>query len=632
MPLPYQTSSPWDTTQGGGSSSANPFGNLTSLIGTGIGISNQQQAYSGLQGALNAIGPTQLSSNQLTGPGGMLTGYNPQSGQGSIGLGSLNPAFGGFAGAAGAGAGGYNANLPYGLASGAASTLNPSLQTLFGAYGNYGAGMGAANQQLGNLGNFNQTYGGLLSAMRGQLQPQIQQQAYGLQNTLFGNGVADSTGAASGSLAAQNFGRGVGQADSSAQLAAFQQALGQQQTAGSLYGQLSSSAGGILNNAFSNFGNTNQLISGLNTAGLNNAATAAQGAGALNTMGLNNYNAGLQSSLAAATARNQSLFPYASVATALSGTQNGMGLFGSALSQAGANGGNPLMSLFNTGKSIYNGYNSLFGSGSPGTYNPATSVFSGAPGMTSVDWGMTGGSDLASNAAGATDAGSALWDSGQGSLLDSLGSGGFSSAGGEAAGTSGSLSSLGGPVGNILGIYNGLQQGPQGMISTGTNAAELYNTVSGANDAASGAAGAGSGVAGAAGGMALGAMLAIAAHQNPTAFNQNYWNGLNSTLAAGPGTSQNFGPGGPNIAGIKQYTGYEGAMADLAHADAGQGKGNSTIPDSEWQKLAAFGITPASLAGYNSSWNAAAANMPALMAANDAYGIPNYSKPSSQKK
>ncbi len=601
MPLSYQNSDPWSTTTGGGSSTANPFGNLTSLLGTGIGIANQQQAYSGLQGALNAIGPTQLSSNQLTGPGGMLTGYNPQTGQGSIGLGSLNPAFGGFAGAAGAGASGYNANLPYGLASGAASTLNPSLQTLFGAYGNYGAGMGAANQQLGNLGNFNQTYGGLLSAMRGQLQPQIQQQAYGLQNTLFGNGVADSTGAASGSLAAQNFGRGVGQADASAQLAAFQQALGQQQTAGSLYGQLSSSAGGILNNAFSNFGNTNQLISGLNTAGLNNAATAAQGAGALNTMGLNNYNAGLQSSLAAATARNQSLFPYASVATALSGTQNGMGLFGSALSQAGANGGNPLMSLFNQGRQLYNGYNqvsNMFGGGGMGGFDMGA--------MNST----LGSSDYLSGLGTAADT---TGMSSIGDAASTLSDYGFSAAGGEAAAGAGSADALAG-----LGTA---------ADTTGMGAINAVG-YGGATGAGAGAAGVSAGAAA----LPLGAMLAIAAHQNPTAFNQNYWNGINSTLAAGPGSgTPNWGAANAG-APIAQNTQYQGALFDLANAYGNTGKGNSAIPDSEWQKLAAFGITPASLAGYNSSWNAAAANMPALMAANDAYGIPNYSKPSSQKK
>src|SRR5579859_255154 len=432
MPLDYQTNvAPQSQTSG--TPPTDPFGNLSSTLGAGLLIGNQQQAYSGLQNALRAIGPTQLSSNQLSGPGGMLTGYNPQTGQGSINLGSLNPAFGGFAGAAGGGASGYNAGLPYGLSGLAQSTLNPALGTLFGAYGNYGAGMGAANQQLGNLGNFNQTYGGLLSAMRGQLQPQIQQQAYGLQNTLFGNGVANSTGAASGSLASQNFGRGVAQADSSAQLAAFQQALGQQQTAGSLYGQLSGAAGNMLTNAFGNFGNTNQLISGLNTAGLNNAATAAQGAGALNTMGLNNYNSGLQSALAAATARNQSLFPYASVATALSGTQNGMGLFGSALTQAGAAGGNPLMSMFNTGRSLYNGYNklsNLFGSGVQGdAAQLGSSLASEYGGMNN----LIGSSDYLSGLGTGADT----------TGLSSLSDIGFSSAGGEAAGTAG----LGGGAG-----------------------------------------------------------------------------------------------------------------------------------------------------------------------------------------
>lgn len=425
---------------------------IPSIIGAGLGIGNQQQAYSGLQDALRTIGPTQLQGFNIGGPGGMSTGFNPMTGSGSINLGALGGGFNNLAAGGGAGAGLYNPTLLAGLTGGAASTLPASLATLGGAYGNYGAGMGAANAQLGNLGNFNSTYGSLLGAMRGQMQPQIQQQAYGLQNTLFGNGVADSTGAASGSLAAQNFGRGVGQADASAQLAAFQQALGQQQTAGNLYGTLSSSAGGILNNAFNTFGNTNQLISGLNTAQLNNSLGALQGAGALNTVGLNNYNSSMQTALAAASARNQSLFPYAMVANNLAGTQNGMGAFGSALSQIGANGG--LGGMFNN---LFGGGNSP-GGGVSGWMN---NLFGG--GVSPVSSGAFGdalsGAGLGSVAS--NDAGFAS------QLSSDLSGFGFSPAGGEAA-TGGIVG--GAPVGNSFSVAGPAMSGPGGL-SPGLGAA-----------------------------------------------------------------------------------------------------------------------------------------------------------------
>src|SRR6185312_13639815 len=103
----------------------------------------------------------------------------------------------------------------------------------------------------------------------------------------------DSSGAASGSLASQNFGRGVAQGDASMQLAAQQAAQSGMANQAGIASQLATTGSGLVTNALNNFGNTNQLISGLNTAGLNNSLSALQGAGVLNTMGLNNYNAGL---------------------------------------------------------------------------------------------------------------------------------------------------------------------------------------------------------------------------------------------------------------------------------------------------------------------------------------------------
>jgi hypothetical protein len=413
----------------------NPFENLTSILGAGGAIYSQQQAYNGLQNALHTIGPTQLQNFGINGPGGMNTGFNLQNGTGSINLGGLNPAFSGFSGAAGAGAAGYNAGTDPYLSGVAGSTLNPALSTLNSAYGNYNQGMGAANQQLGSMGDFNSTYNNMLQAQYGQLQPQIQQQAFGLQNTLFGNGVADSSGAASGSLAAQNFGRGVGQAQSTAQLNAYQQALAQQSAAAQNYGTLSNSANGILNNALGNFGNTTQLISGLNTAGLNNAGTAAQGAAALGTYGLNNYNASLQTPLAAATARNQSLFPYAQVANSLAGTQTGLSGLSSILSKAGAAGGIPGLSSL-LGK--IPGLSQYFGGGNGGTpgsnnymgqqYDPSTGSYSN--GYTPGGFGQGDYSPYVSSPDVPTPAGG---DNGNFNWLGDNG-GNFNAAGGEAAG------------------------------------------------------------------------------------------------------------------------------------------------------------------------------------------------------
>jgi hypothetical protein len=362
------------------------LGGLLSAGGTGLAASNQQQAYNGLKSALNTIGPTNLNGYSLGGPGGMSSGYGT-NGTGSIGLGALDPAFSSLAGTAGSGSSLYNPNLLAELTNNANGTLGQATNALTGAYGNYNIGMGAAYTQLGNLGDFNTNYNNLLGAYRAQSAPGVQQAAYGLQNTLFGNGVADSTGAASGALAAQNFGRGVAQADSSNQLNAFQGALQQQNSAASNYGTLTNTANGILSNALNNFGNTNQLISGLNTAQLNNSLQAIQGAGALNTLGLNNYNAALQTGMGQATARNQSLFPYASVATSLAGTQNGSNILANGLSSAGSSlmGNNGLGGLLS----------GLLGSGTNGSNGSAGA--SGIGGLLSKLIGGGGSGNTAAN-------------------------------------------------------------------------------------------------------------------------------------------------------------------------------------------------------------------------------------------
>jgi hypothetical protein len=324
----------WSSILGGGAS----------LAGLGMSAGAQGQQIGILQNALNTIGPTQLQGYNISGPGGMSTGYN-KTGAGSISLGALNPAFAGLIGGANGGIGNYSPALLQALTGSAGGTTGQALGTLNSAYGGNSA---FQNLALGQASGLNQTYGDIynntLANLRAQAAPQIQQQAYGLQNTLFGNGVGDSTGAASGSLMAQNFGRGIAQADASNQLAAQQAALQGMQTQAGIAGSLSNTGNSLLSNAFANFGNTNQLVSGLNTASLNNSLSALQGAGALNTLGLNNYMAALQTGSAQANARNLSLFPYAGTAAALAGTPTVQGMLGSGLGQIGqsllgANGG-----------------------------------------------------------------------------------------------------------------------------------------------------------------------------------------------------------------------------------------------------------------------------------------------------
>jgi hypothetical protein len=533
---------------------SNLIGSGLSLGGLGLGAYNQQQQYNLLQGALKTIGPTSLNGYSLAGPGGLSSGYNP-NGSGSISLGSLNPSYGNLASAAGGSSAAYNPGLLAGLTGNAAGTLGLSTGALTGAYSNYNAGMGAANAQLGNLGDFGTNYNNLLSAFRAQSAPGVQQAAYGLQNTLFGNGVADSTGAASGSLAAQNFGRGVAQADSTNQLNAFQAALGQQQAAASNYGTLTSSANGLLTSALNNFGNTNQLISGLNTASLNNSLSAIQGAGALNTLGLNNYNAALQTGAAQATARNQSLFPYASVATSLAGTPNANSIFANGLSTAGSSlsGNNSgLSGLFSQllnkgGNSLINsGLNSLFG----GTgFALDSGLQSGALNGISDTVGSTVASDSAGIAAGN--------DAWLGSLGDS--SAGFSAAGGgaAAAGTAGAGDAALSTVGT-----GAVDSAADSMAASA--ASELG--AEGGSDAGASTVGLGVGLGGAA---ALAGVLApaIIGMSTPAfSLKASWWNNLQNNLNSSD----------PNTAAV--------ARATLAQ---------QAVTDPQAQALAAqYGITP----------------------------------------
>ena len=311
------------------------FGAGASLTGLGVSMSNQQNNYNVLQNALGQIGPTALPNVSVNGPGGIGGTYSPTGGV-NVGLGSLTGAFNGLVGAGGAGAAGYSPALLSGLTGSANGTVGSALSGLNSAYaGNNSYQTMAAGQASGLNQTYGQVYNNTLNSLHAEQQPQVQQQAFGLQNTLFGSGVLGSTGAASGAIAAGNFGSQVNAMNAQDAMTAQQQGLSAMNSQAGLASVLSNTGNNLLNNAFSNFGNTASLVSGLNTSNLTNGLSALQGAGALNTLGLNNFLAGLQSSSAASTARNQSLFPYANVALGLSGAPNAQTMLGQALSGAG---------------------------------------------------------------------------------------------------------------------------------------------------------------------------------------------------------------------------------------------------------------------------------------------------------
>lgn len=312
------------------------LGGLASGAGLGLAASDQQNGYNVLQNALQTIGPTALQGYGLTGPGGSNSSYNTTGGA-NIDLGSLNGAFGNLASAGTSSAGNYSPQILQQLLSGSNGTLNSAQGNLNSAYGSNSNYQGLASGLAGSAGQtYNDVYNNTLSSLQAQQQPGVQQQAFGLQNTLFGRGVLDTTGAGSGAIAAGNFGSQVNAMNAQDSLSAQTQALQAQTSQTNNAATLSGTGNSILSNAFSNFGNTNSLISGLNTAQLNNSATALNSATGLNTMGLNNLQSALGVGSGQATARNQSLFPYASTASALAGTQTAQGLLGNSLSSAGS--------------------------------------------------------------------------------------------------------------------------------------------------------------------------------------------------------------------------------------------------------------------------------------------------------
>lgn len=325
-----------ETNSGSGVSLQQLLGGLLSAGGVAGGMVNQNNQVGILQNALSTIGPTALQGYNVSGPGGMSSGYN-SSGGANINLGSLNGAFNNLSSAGTAGSGSYDPSVLSGLLSGGGSTFGSSLGNLNSAYGANNNYQNAASTQANSLGQtYNQIYGNTLGSLQAQQQPGVQQQAFGLQNSLFGRGVLDSTGAASGAIAAGNFGSQVNAMNAQDSLSAQQQALSGMQGQAGIASSLSSTGNSLLSNAFSNFGNTSQLLSGLNTQQLSNSLSALQGAGGLNTLGLNNLQNATGIGSAQATARNQSLFPYASVAGNLANTPTALGQGASALGSIGS--------------------------------------------------------------------------------------------------------------------------------------------------------------------------------------------------------------------------------------------------------------------------------------------------------
>jgi hypothetical protein len=327
---------------------------------------------------------------------------------------------------------------------------------------------------------------------------------------------------------------------------------------------------------------------------------------------------------------------------------------------AGANltvGGNISQLLQNGGMARASGVNNA--SGTVGNFlnssagkslmntagNYISNWWNGSPGVSSSQWsGALSGLDNSTASTAASDAASSgMYSYGSDAVAAQNAASGASAVGdiagaGGGAGVIGDLGLTGGAdAAATTGGIDTMALAQSGYASLGGVPGSLAaaDTSAGVGSATAAGGAETAGVSAGAAALPAAAMLAIAAHQNPTAFSQHYWDTLNASLAAGPGAGNSFGfngyQGGGDLNSIKQYTGYEGAISSLANAYANTGKGNSTIPDSEWAVLAKYGITPATLANYNNSWSNAAANMPALMAENTASGIPNYISAGRQK-
>lgn len=595
------------------------------LGGAGALIGNM-----GVAGAQNNSSGMAQQFAQNTGNFGPVSGYTPGGLGGSMQKGNLNLNFGNFNSP-------YNqlpgvAGNAFGTAGGigAPSGLNSGLSGAFGQAGNGlsgfnpgGAGF-AANSDFLGAGNLANSAGQGASTMAQNqyaalqaLQAPGNQQAMNMfQNSVFGNGQIGST---AGNTALQNFGKGLGLQN--AQDAASAQGLGLQALGTANQGayMLGNTGQNLLSSAFNNFGNTSMLAPNVMGAYMNPGLAAIGGAGQLNQQANANVGLGLQGSLGynqaqaragALSTTNANSFNQQSPYGQLLG-----GLFGGMATGPGGAGGSNPMSMINSGRNIYNQLSGLFGGGAPST---AMMPGGGGYGMLSDAFG-----------GGGVGAGSVLSGGADMSGIGSAGAGGMFDYSSMLGGGAGDMATAGQGASDLASAFGGFNSagGAAADLGAGTAAGAGEGAAVGAAGA-EGAGAASSGLTLSAGAAALpaAAMLAIAAHQPGVSFNKNWWDTMNKTLAAGPGSNAGPMSGLGYLQGIKQNTQYNGALSSL-NQDYGNGNaagGVNLMPGGESQYLASLGIQPQSTA-----------NMPAAGAAGSALaaflGIPNTSQTSRQK-
>jgi hypothetical protein len=306
------------------------LGNAGGLYQQFAGAQGQQQQSANQQSAFNgAHGAYGLPSYGFNGPGGITATGGPNGG---VSLGSLNPAFAGFAGTAGSGAnmagnflnGGLPANIQQALRGYTGLVNSPGAGTQGGLGGIYGGLMGAngaagnlmgmgfnqlnspligqannaASGFLNNAGtDFNSTFNNSYSNLLQQLQDPMQRAQSQLTDQEFQRGQLGST---AGGLQTQDFAKGLGQAMLGAQGQAFNQALGSFNsdlsgagTASGIANNGLSLGNSLLSNAFGQFNNTSALGSNVLNSIYN------QNADISNTLyGRNSQNVGMQTTAA----------------------------------------------------------------------------------------------------------------------------------------------------------------------------------------------------------------------------------------------------------------------------------------------------------------------------------------------
>jgi hypothetical protein len=335
------------------------LGNAGGLYQQFSGAQGQQQQSRNQQDAFNAAhGAYGLGPYGFNGPGGITATGGPNGG---VNLGSLNPAFSGYANTAGSGAGmanqflngGLPANIQQALSGYSGLVNSPGAGTqgglgsiyggLMGARGAAGSLMGAGFNQLnspligqangaasGFLNNagtdFNSTFNNSYSNLLAQLKDPMQQAQSQLMDQEFQRG---QMGSSAGGLQTQNFAKGLGQAMLGAQGQAFQQALGSFNsdlsgagTASGIANNGLSLGNSLLSNAFGQFNNTSALGSNVLNSIYN------QNADISNTLyGRNSQNVGMQTTAAGIPANIASQYlGVANGATTGANTLNSIGL------------------------------------------------------------------------------------------------------------------------------------------------------------------------------------------------------------------------------------------------------------------------------------------------------------------